>query len=76
MATVKIGELRGNLAEVLEFVKTKQQPVTVTRHGKPYAKIVPVAQQKEQPQKFGSYILDTPTVKEYSHSTGEKPCVT
>lgn len=48
MATVKIGELRSNLAEVLEFVKTKQQTVTVTRFGKVCAKIIPASGQPDK----------------------------
>lgn len=48
-AKVKIGELRGNLAEVLEFVKTKQQAVSITRHGKLVAILSPPP--KPQPEK-------------------------
>lgn len=43
MAAVRVIDLRDNLAYVLSIVRTKRQPVQITRRGKVIAEILPVA---------------------------------
>jgi antitoxin YefM len=42
--TVAVRELRSHLADVLDAVADRREHVTVTRHGRPAAVLVPVAE--------------------------------
>lgn len=41
MNAVSVSDLRGSLPELLKKVETTHEPLTVTRHGKVIAKLVP-----------------------------------
>ena len=41
MHAVSVSDLRGALPELLKKVETTHEPLMVTRHGKPVAKLVP-----------------------------------
>ena len=41
MNAVSVSDLRGSLPELLKKVETTHEPLTVTRHGKAIARLVP-----------------------------------
>ncbi len=47
MNAVSVSSLRGSLPELLKKVETTHEPLTVTRHGRAIAKLVP-AESKER----------------------------
>jgi prevent-host-death family protein len=49
MKTMAAGKFKTHCLAVLDDVKTKREEVLVTKNGKPYAKMVPLDEQEENP---------------------------
>lgn len=47
MATVSIRELKAKVSEILRELESRDEEITITRHGKPCAKLVPVERSGE-----------------------------
>jgi len=45
--TMGAGEFKANCLAVMDEVKNKRQPVIVTKHGKPVAKLVPIPEEED-----------------------------
>lgn len=41
MESIAISEFKAKCPEIIERVRLTQQPITITRHGKPVAEVVP-----------------------------------
>ena len=49
MRTMAAGKFKAQCLAVLDEVKMKREEVVVTKNGKPYAKLVPLDEQDEDP---------------------------
>ena len=47
MQTMAAGEFKAKCLAVMDEVQAKRTPVTITKHGKPVARLVPVEEEKD-----------------------------
>jgi prevent-host-death family protein len=52
MKKVNISEVRNQLPSLLNEIATSNEPIVVTRHGKPVAKILPFRRGKSKQQRY------------------------
>jgi prevent-host-death family protein len=60
--TVPVREFRAHLAELLDEVASRREHVTITRHGRPEAVLVP-ADEYEALEETAEILSDTPTLE-------------
>ena len=55
MQTMAAGVFKAKCLAVMDEVQAKREPVTITKHGKPVAKLVPVEPGEERDSFIGAY---------------------
>ncbi|PYY17375.1 MAG: type II toxin-antitoxin system prevent-host-death family antitoxin [Acidobacteria bacterium] len=48
MKTIPAGEFKSKCLQLMDDVQRTRKPITITKRGKPVAKLVPVEQQKDE----------------------------
>jgi prevent-host-death family protein len=52
MKKINISEVRNHLPSLLEQLALSNEPIVVTRHGKPVAKILPFRKAQSKPERY------------------------
>jgi len=52
MKKMNISEVRNHLPSLLEEIALSNEPIVVTRHGKPVAKILPFRKAQSKPERY------------------------
>ena len=71
MKKISISEVRNHLPSLLEEIASSNEPIVVTRHGKPVAKILPFHKAQSKPERYPLRNLPIRVSEDFDKSDAE-----